>query len=117
MDNSAYEDPLGFGGEQADKVFKDQLKEIFELNMSIAKIFKGKDGERVLKWLVSVAKDLPTWSPSLARENYDAAIANGFAREGQIALVRDIQNRIATAKLCKSPDDLYELMKGTQENE
>jgi hypothetical protein len=107
----AFSNPLGWKADpdpesNKDK-FTDRARELFDLNMAIVRTFKGKDGKRILEWLRSVTIEAGTWKASLP---YNEAIAHGFAREGQNALVRDIEHRIKIMESCKTPEDLCNLM-------
>ena len=107
--HNAFDNPLGWKEDNAEtnQVFKDRAKELFEINMAVVRVFKGKDGKKVLDWLRSVTIEAGTWRASLP---YNEAIAHGFAREGQNALVRDIEHRIKIMETCKTPEDLTNLM-------
>lgn len=63
--------------------------------------FTSKAGKFVLEHLVKNTLEAATWMSSL---DYNKAVAHGFAREGQNALVRMIQDRITRAKKDKRDD-------------
>ena len=110
-------DPLGWQGLEMsnanDEVFKAECQKQFELNTSIAGIFKGDNGKRVLAWLRMATIESAAWSPSIARAHgVEAANAHAYAREGQNALVRDLERRIDLAKKCKTVEDLSKLAHG-----
>lgn len=74
-------------GEVMDK----HLEEAAYLDDMYFECFKTKAGKAVLEHLVKNTIHSATWMASLP---YDKAIAHGFAREGQNALVRNIEQRI-----------------------
>ena len=87
--------------------FERAALEQFDLNAKIAKIFGGSAGKDVLEWLRSATIESAAWMPSIAMQRgIEAANAHAYAREGQNALVRDLERRIELAKKCKTPDDL-----------
>ena len=104
--------PLGWDALKQDKVpnaeqFETLLLEQFDLNAKLASIFKGKACKDVLKWLRGATIESASWMPSVAMHHgIEAANAHAYAREGQNALVRDIERRIELAEKCKTPDDL-----------
>lgn len=117
MTQDAYKNPLGWaqaGIDEADAangaVFQQRIKEMFDLNLNIARTFNTPHGKKVLEFLRKGTIESATWMSSLP---YQEAIAHGFAREGQNALVRDLENRIALANRCKTEQDMIELMKGS----
>lgn len=120
MMDDAFKNPLGWqqigmddgNGEKDpnEAIFQAKLMQVFDLNANIARTFNTPHGKKVLAFLRGATIESATWMSSLP---YQEAIAHGFAREGQNALVRDIENRIALAFKCKTPDDLVNLMKGS----
>lgn len=114
----AFKNPLGWAqlgmddGENDPNaaVFKKKMLEIFELNANIARTFNTPHGKKVLAFLRQATIESATWMSSLP---YQEAIAHGFAREGQNALVRDLESRIALAHQCKTEEDLLNIMKGS----
>lgn len=115
--DSAFKNPLGWaqagmddGADPNEAVFKQKLLEVFELNANIARTFNTPHGKKVLAFLRKATIESATWMPSLP---YQEAISHGFAREGQNALVRDLENRIALAHQCKTEEDLINIMKGS----
>lgn len=111
--DDAFKNPLGFqpgidpDPVSNDEIFKAQLKEMFDLNMAVYQVFKTPHGKKVLAWLRKATIESAAWMPSIAREHgIEAANAHAYAREGQNALVRDIENRMDVASKCKSPEDL-----------
>jgi len=116
--SDAFKNPLGWAQTGVDPdantnedAFKGQMLETFELNMNIARTFNTPHGKKVLAFLRKATIESATWMSSLP---YQEAIAHGFAREGQNALVRDIENRIEIAQKCKTPEDLGALMTGVK---
>ena len=67
----------------------DQKKE--DLDILIARTFSTENGQRVLAWLRETYLENPSWQPG-AESSY------GFYREGQNAVVRDIEKRIKRIK-------------------
>lgn len=67
----------------------------YEENVDFLKCFNTPSGKKVLEWMVKHTLDTPTWWPSA---DYNKAVANGFFREGQNCLVRQIQAKINQAK-------------------
>lgn len=70
----------------------------YELNIHFLRTFSTPSGKKVLEWLTSHTLDTPTWWPSA---DYQKAVANGFFREGQNSLVRQILHNIDNAKSYK----------------
>ena len=103
MLNDAFKNPLGWEGVEprpdANKEMFDEInKKAFELCQLHNKVFGTEHGKKLLKLLVENTIESATWMASLP---YNEAIAHGFAREGQNALVRDILNKIEVAKSCR----------------
>lgn len=119
MLDNAYTNPLGWESDEGDKhddpnyrEFERLAREGFELCIAIKKTFGSKDGKKVLAWLKDATHGSATWMSGMP---YNEAIAHGFAREGQNALVRDLENKIKMAEDCKSVDDYMDkltIMKG-----
>lgn len=74
---------------------EDAGKKELEFDAKLAQVFGTKSGKEVLKWLRSNTIEAATWMAGLG---YEKAIAHGFAREGQNALVRNIEDRIERYK-------------------
>lgn len=93
---SAYDDPLGLQNNEA----MDQMtRKVIDLNMAILAISKTQEGQTLLKFLREATIEAAAWSPSIALQyGIDAANAHAYAREGQNALVRDLESRIETAQ-------------------
>lgn len=66
----------------------------YELDAAYARCFSTPDGQRVLQHLYSTTILQPTFNPSMPMLN---GVFNGFAREGQNALVSQIVGRIRRA--------------------
>lgn len=75
--------------------FEKASNEQAELDKLYLACFKTPAGKAVLEHLISNTIHAATWMASL---DYNKAIAHGFAREGQNALVRNIEQRIERAK-------------------
>jgi hypothetical protein len=117
LDN-AFKNPLGWDNsleptpDANEAHFKAQMKEIFDLNMAIYQTFNSKSGKKILAWLRKATIEAATWMPSIARQSgIDAANAHAYAREGQNALVRDLERRIDIAMNCESPDEIPNYIK------
>ena len=84
------------GEEKPDKsqIEAAKVKE-YEMNVHFLKTFSTPSGKEVLQWLISHTLDTPTWWPNA---DYDKAVANGFFREGQNSLVRQVKAKIQQAK-------------------
>jgi len=111
---NAFEDPLGFTEPQVstDKA----LSDLFDICKSMHKTFSTREGKIALAWLRKATLEAAAWSPSLAQSSsIEAANAHAYAREGQNALVRDIENKIELASKAQSVEDLYKLLGGTTE--
>jgi len=112
--------PLGWDSVEPNKdvnneQFEVLLREQFDLNAKIAKVFKGPTGKEVLAWLRQATIESAAWMPSVAlRHGIEAANSHAYAREGQNALVRDLERRIALAEKCKSPDDLTRFLNNSE---
>lgn len=103
----AFSNPLGLDKGQDTTDFDKKVKEVFDVNMAILKVFSTKEGKKVLEWMSQKTLNSPSWLPSIALQSgMEAACAHGFAREGQNALVRDIVDRMESAKQCKQPNDV-----------
>lgn len=125
MGTKALEDPLGFDPnakpseyDPTKEVFEKAAAELFNLNSAFLRCFATPDGQTVLEFLKRNTIEAGTWMAGLANGpgGMDAAMAHGFAREGQNALIRDIIGRIDLAKAAKSPEDYVNQMqmKGAQ---
>jgi hypothetical protein len=62
-----------------------------DLDIVIARTFSTENGQRVLAWLREAYLENPSWQPG-AEPSY------GFYREGQNAVIRDIEKRIKRIK-------------------
>lgn len=91
--------PLDWNIEELTQINTDNVdahnKKEMDINDKIYLIFNSKEGKDVLAWLIENTIHSATWMSSLS---YEKAIAHGFAREGQNALVRDLLNRIDNHK-------------------
>lgn len=115
-----FKDPLGFSSnnEAQEKFYREASVKRFDEIMNTARVFGTKDGKKELERLRAATIESSAWSPSLAAQSgIEAANAHAYAREGQNALVRDIENKIALSKKIKTPDDLFNLMTGENTNE
>ncbi len=70
-------------------------KKAYEEDIDFLTTFSTAAGKRVLHWMVSHTLDTPTWWPDA---DYDKAVANGFFREGQNSLIRQIKAKIQNAR-------------------
>jgi hypothetical protein len=90
---------------ESQTIFDKRNKELYSLNRAFAGCFSTDDGKKVLEFLKANTLDAATWSAKIVADaGLEAATANGFAREGQNALVRDILLRIETAGNAQNPD-------------
>jgi len=62
-----------------------------DLDILIARTFSTENGQKVLAWLRETYLENPSWQPG-AESSY------GYYREGQNAVVRDIEKRIKRIK-------------------
>ena len=62
-----------------------------QMDMLYATVFNTPDGLKVLKHLASTTLDQPCWYPGTEP-------SNGYFREGQNSLIRQINSRIRRAK-------------------
>jgi hypothetical protein len=70
----------------------------YELNHQFRECFESPAGKVVLEWLKAHTLDTPTWWPSA---DYNKSVANGFFREGQNSLIRQMISMINQAKTYK----------------
>lgn len=73
----------------------------YEENLDFLKAFSTPAGKRVIEWLKKHTLETPTWWPAA---DYDKAVANGFFREGQNSLVRQLIHKIEMAKNYKEQE-------------
>lgn len=115
--NDAYNDPLGLAAQQtpeaAEAFFKAKMREQFDSLMHTAATYNTPTGKKELERLRKATIEAPAWSIHNGKDR-DERCDHAFAREGQNALVRDIENRIELAKKVKTPEDLHDLMMGGQ---
>lgn len=69
---------------------EDQPKQ--DIDLILARTFGSQEGQQALAWLRAATIEVPAWVPG-----QDASY--GYAREGQNSLVREIERRIARARL------------------
>lgn len=118
----AFNNPLGLnpndqpsGVDATEAHFKAQLQAQFDSIMHTASTYSTPAGKKELERLRKSTIEAAAWMPSLAQQySIEAANAHAYAREGQNALVRDIEMRIELAKRIKTPEDLHDLMMGGQ---
>lgn len=67
----------------------------YELDVIFLTTFNTASGKKVLEWLISHTLDTPTWWPDA---DYNKAVANGFFREGQNSLIRQVKAKVQRAK-------------------
>lgn len=83
-------------GHAADsKQIEESQKKQYELNHHFDKTFSTPSGKIVLEWLKAHTLDTPTWWPDA---DYNKTVANGFFREGQNCLIRQIIDKIKRAR-------------------
>jgi hypothetical protein len=61
-----------------------------DLDRLVQRVFSTEDGQKLLKWMREVYLENPSWQPG-ADNSY------GYWREGQNAVVRDLEVRIRRA--------------------
>ena len=94
--------PLGFDNLEPDltpeqlETFEVQAQANYDLCMAFAAVAKSVAGKIVLKHLREMTIENSTWCASLGMEK---AVPHGFAREGQNALVRYIEDRVKQAEV------------------
>lgn len=110
--DSAYTNPLGFEGvsdrmpDEQEQAFMDAARERYEYCMKIARIFNTKHGKEVFQVWRENTIEAGTWSPSLANnDTLEKANAHAYAREGQNAFIKELENCIKIANECKTLDD------------
>jgi protoheme ferro-lyase len=121
LPNDAFTNPLGLNKsdpqQDADAVeahFKAQLRTQFDEIMNTAMTYGSPAGQKELQRLRRATIESAAWMPSLALQHgIEAANAHAYAREGQNALVRQIEERIELAKRIKTPEDLHDLIAGS----
>ncbi len=67
----------------------------YETDVLFLTAFSTPSGKKVLEWLISHTLDTPTWWPDA---DINKATANGFFREGQNSLMRQVKAKIQRAK-------------------
>lgn len=119
MWNDAYMNPLGFEPDKEDTKIPDAQaaeferasRERYEYCVKMAKMFNTKHGKEVLAVWRENTIESAAWLPSLAQQaTIEAANAHAYAREGQNAFVRDIENCIKIAKKCKTLEDFQNMI-------
>lgn len=84
------------GKDKADTEQVEALKQKeYELDVHFLKTFSTPSGKVVLEWLTLHTLETPTWLPN---SDIQKAMANGFFREGQNGLIRQIKHKINNAK-------------------
>lgn len=84
------------GEEEPDKTQIEAARQKeYELDVLFLTTFSTASGKKVLEWLTSHTLDTPTWWPDA---DYNKAVANGFFREGQNSLMRQVKAKIQRAK-------------------
>lgn len=73
----------------------EKQKLAYEENYDFLATFDTPSGKKVLEWLIKHTLETPTWWPDA---DYNKSVANGFWREGQNSLVRQIKAKIQLAK-------------------
>ena len=65
-----------------------------EIDRLILRVFSTRDGKKLLTHFRQITIEQPTWFPG-----EDAS--HGYAREGQNSMIRDIERRMARARIEK----------------
>lgn len=107
-----FNDPLGFDrltpAPEANKSMADEIaQQTYDQCMLIKRVFSTKDGKVLLDFLRKNTLEASTWKPS---PNHEWAVATGFAREGQNALIRMLVCSIEAASKSKEPSQCHELL-------
>lgn len=69
-----------------------------ELNKQFKITFSTPTGKKVLEHLIKCTIDQPAWIPGNTNCDGKSAEQHAFMREGQNSIVREIINRVKTAK-------------------
>ena len=118
MFDSAYQNPLGYEYKEHEGHMDDAQKEVFLRQaqdnyaycIKVAKMFKGKEGKEVLKKWREDTIESAAWMPSISMQHgREAAIDHAFAREGQNAFIKSIEQCIRVAHECKTLDEFCAL--------
>ena len=110
MIDESFSNPLGFEQAEMPAEQKDAFEKIalerYEYCKLLARVFKSDDGKKVLKNLREQTIEAACWSPSIAQScGLAEANAHAYAREGQNALVRNIEDCIRIAHECKTLEE------------
>jgi hypothetical protein len=91
------DNPLAWdiGRESNTEQLEEAAKKAYEENINFLKAFNTPAGKAVMEWLVKHTLDTPSWWPDA---DYNKSVANGFWREGQNSLVRQLRAKIEQAK-------------------
>lgn len=81
---------------------KERARKAYEENHHFDKAFSTPSGRKVLEWLDKHTLGTPSWWPDA---DYNKAVANGFWREGQNSLVRQIKSKIEQARHYKEENN------------
>lgn len=118
--DNAYMNPLGFEEVEGNKIpdaqeqaFEEAARARYEYCIKLAKTFKTPHGKEILKTLRQNTIEAATWSASLANSDNNGlakANAHAYAREGQNALIQDIETCIEIANKCKTVEDFYNMI-------
>jgi len=84
--------------ENNNKAMEERQANLYVLDTMFFECFNTTAGKAVLAHYRKNTIEAATWMPSL---DYNKAIAHGFAREGQNALVRDTEQRIERGRTAK----------------
>lgn len=91
------DNPLAWdiGREANTEQLDEAQKKAYEENFHFLKAFSTPSGKIVLDWLTKHTLETPSWWPDA---DYNKSVANGFWREGQNSLVRQLRAKIQQAK-------------------
>lgn len=110
MWDSGYLNPIGLAPEERmpdaqTEEFRRIAKQRYEYCVALASIFKTEQGKRVLdKWRTDTIESA-CWMPSLIPQyGFEGANAHAYAREGQNAFIKHIEDCIRVANECKTID-------------
>lgn len=104
------ENPLAWNvnvtGKQDPKLAMEAKRKQYDIDLLYYTVFTTESGQALLDFLRKNTLEAATWMPSLA---YEKAIAHGFAREGQNALVRAMVDGIEKIKKASTLEEYAKL--------
>jgi hypothetical protein len=79
------------GWDDLDSVLEEPSKPALDIDLLVARTFSTEEGQKVLAWMRERYLEQPCWQPG-------ADPSLGQWREGQNAVIRDLEGRIRKAK-------------------